>query len=62
MTECRFCDEKMKLVFVWDNCDTHAYNVYACEKCGMLCKVDVWENKGKIWTTIKGSVIREAPK
>ncbi len=46
------CKEAMKLLFAWDDGEKNAYNLYGCERCGRVCKENVWENKGVIWIDI----------
>ncbi len=48
--------EAMKVVFIWDDAQEtdHAFNVYACNSCGRLVKVDVWEDAGQLWIGLGG--------
>ena len=59
--ECKDCKSKMKLVLVWDDAQMtdHAFNLFACEKCGLLCKEDVWEDEGKRWIALTGEIVIE---
>jgi NMD protein affecting ribosome stability and mRNA decay len=52
---CR-CGQKMQCLYVWDDAQEtdHAFNVYACDKCGRLLKDDVWNDKGQIWIGLSG--------
>lgn len=53
----------MNLVTVYDTGSSgppnYAYNLYQCEKCGTLCKEDVWEGRGKIWIKNDNDIERE---
>ena len=48
----------MEMVVVWDDAQVtdHAYNLYVCKECGLICKVDVWEDKGIRWITLDGFI------
>jgi len=37
------CKENMTVLYCWDDSQLtdHAYNLYACEKCGKIIKEDV---------------------
>ncbi len=51
------CKREMKFISCWDNPDTnHAYNLYICLdfECGMICKNDVWEDRGNRYIDLKG--------
>lgn len=54
------CEHEMVVVYVYDNGVTmepgHAYNLYACDRCGILCKNDVWSDKGFRWIHLDGKV------
>jgi len=52
------CGEEMKLKIVWDDAQAtdHAFNIYLCDGCGMICKEDVWEDKGNRWINLKGEL------
>ena len=44
---CKCCNKEMKLIDVNDNPDRgYAYNIFHCIYCMIVCKEDVWENKG----------------
>lgn len=42
------CGQEAKLLLAWDDAQKtdHAYNLYACENCGIIYKEDVWNDKG----------------
>lgn len=42
------CCEEMKLVVAWDNCESHAFNIYMCEVCGKIIKERISEKKGML--------------
>lgn len=37
-----------------------AYNLYQCNRCGMLVKYDVWDNKGTTFLKNDNTVIRKS--
>ena len=53
------CGSEMVFGPRWDDAQVtdndHAFNVYLCNSCGMLCKVDVWADAGKRWIDVAGS-------
>jgi hypothetical protein len=55
MKKCK-CDEKMKFTFCWDDAQQHAYNLYVCDRCGRICKSDVWDYSGSRWINLDGTV------
>jgi hypothetical protein len=50
------CGEDMECIATWDDCNTWAYNLYACPDCGNICKENVWDNKGQTWITASSEV------
>ena len=56
MEKCK-CGKEMNLAFCWDDAQQtdHAYNLYTCD-CGLILKVDVWEDKGRRWVKLDGSL------
>jgi hypothetical protein len=55
------CGELMTMDAVWDDAQEtdHAFNVYLCDFCGMLCKHDVWVDAGKRWIALDGTMTVE---
>lgn len=58
------CGNEMKFVY----CDDHpmtdddydyAFNLYACQWCGRLCKQDVWCGAGFIWIDRFNNISKE---
>jgi len=51
------CGKEMRGVGCWDDAQLtdHAFNLYLCEGCGMICKEDVWEHKGLRWLQLDGT-------
>jgi len=48
---------------VYDDPQTgYAYNLMQCNDCGMLCKEDVWKNKGLTWISEDGKIVIERSK
>ena len=60
---CKDCDyraNEMQAVDCYDDPDEgHAFNLYLCDECGMICKEDVWQDAGKIWIDIEGNVTKD---
>lgn len=54
----------MKFLWAWDDAQVtdRAFNLYACEQCGMVLKEDVWENGGKRWLDLEGKLSVEGIK
>lgn len=47
---CHFCQEAIQLIHCYDSPqDGIAFNIYACDGCGAICKNNVWKNKGDEW-------------
>ena len=59
--ECKECNKEMKLVYAWDDAQKtdHAFNLYVCEDCGIVCKIDVWEDKGVRWIDLQGNLTKQ---
>lgn len=58
----QICDKSpcpMQLVSVFDNADDIAYNLYQCNRCGMLVKYDVWEHAGTTFLLNDNTVIKQ---
>lgn len=55
MKKCK-CGKEMGLLLAWD---THAYNLWLCEACGLILKEDVWNNPGLRWLTLTGCLETE---
>ncbi|MHA1795577.1 MAG: hypothetical protein ACTSUK_05660 [Promethearchaeota archaeon] len=55
------CGKKMKYIYGWDDAQEtdHAYNLYACEYCGLLLKEDVWNDRGLRWIFLDGEMFLE---
>ena len=55
------CHAHMAFVFCWDDAQVtdHVYNVFGCSSCGLLLKIDVWNDKGWRWIALDGSVLKE---
>lgn len=51
----------MAFVLAWDDAQEtdHAYNVFGCSTCGLLLKIDVWNDKGRRWIALDGSLSKE---
>jgi hypothetical protein len=47
---CRECGQPMAVVATHDEGSggQYAYNLHYCD-CGVICKQDVWDNKGELW-------------
>lgn len=62
---CRCGDYELKTVYVFDNAQDaepeHAYNLWACDGCGLVMKEDVWSNAGKRWLSLDGTLELEEP-
>lgn len=39
--------------------EEYAFNLYLCNRCGTVCKQDVWVGKGLIWIDCKNNITRE---
>lgn len=61
--KCRYCDHTMVIADVWDDdLDLgYAYNLFLCNRCGSICKEDVWKGKGQIWIDVTNNVIKVIP-
>ena len=60
---CRGCEADMDLLMVWDNGSTpgtHAWNLYACEPCGIVMQEQVWHGAEQRWLLL-GGIVRDAP-
>lgn len=57
MSSC-LCGSKMDLVKCWDSGlgeGAHAWNLYACMRCGRILKESVWSHGGVTWLELDGS-------
>lgn len=61
--KCKQCDTHMKyhVCYVYPDRD-YAYNLYSCQKCGMICKDYVWNNKRQTWISLEGTITNELQK
>ena len=52
------CKEKMKFIAAYDDPGktVRAYNLYMCESCGMLRKIDVWKGAGVLEIDVENNV------
>lgn len=51
------CKDTMKLIATWDNPElNYAFNLYACDHCGMIMKQNVWDNAGELWVAVDNQV------
>ena len=57
------CGQEAKLLLAWDDAQQtdHAYNLYACEKCGTIYKEDVWNDKGLRAIFLDGKMHEASP-
>ena len=53
------CQIEMKFIYCYDDAQVtdHAYNLYACTKCGTLFKDSIWEDACKIYIFPDGSIL-----
>lgn len=57
------CGQEVRGLLAWDDAQQtdHAYNLYACEKCGVIYKDDVWEDKGLRAIFLDGTMKEASP-
>lgn len=57
---CKDAPCPMDFISVFDNPNIGiAYNLYQCNRCGMLVKYDVWKNKGTTFLFNDNTMKRE---
>lgn len=44
---------------MYDDGSDYTFNIYLCNRCGTICKKDIWVGKGNTWVYINNSVKRE---
>ena len=53
------CGSEMELSFCHDTENgLYAFNLFTCDNCGTICKVDVWKDKGKTWIDVNNNIAR----